>query len=410
MRVRGTAREEKQILIYRKNNDGTIKCYCDEGYQEISQDQFSFIRKNPISSDFMLVPAETRDKKIKLLSLKKQYKLFCETADRLKVASDNKINMYKTGATGKTTLQLFFSFNPPNPEKIEEDEATIINLCKCGGVIWGEQYEGKAYKFDFVSFFCSIMRSQSMQFPIGQPEFKTMTADVFDKKEFFTFGIYHAQIISIVDKKLFTVNEQNWYTHIDLNRAKALGYEMELIEDGEYNHLCYRGKGKLINGAKLFRPFVDYLFGLRQIGYEEVKQIMSALWGALCQYNEMTVRLSKDDEIFDPHSITTMTKCKNGDRIITTVKADRRFDYDFARMKPFLLAKCRTVVSQLVELNLDSVKRIYIDGFLFTDKKVNLPKGIEIGKNIGNLRYEGRYADCKILNARDVEGELIKAT
>ena len=68
--------------------------------------------------------------------------------------------------------------------------------------------------------------------------------------------MYHVKVTGC-DRRLFAENSENWYTHIDLNLALTYIYTIELIKDGEYNYLDY--KQILVRGAKLFRPYIDYL-------------------------------------------------------------------------------------------------------------------------------------------------------
>jgi hypothetical protein len=84
-----------------------------------------------------------------------------------------------------------------------------------------------------------------------------------------------------VNPFIFRPNEKNYYTHIDVNFAKELNYDMEIIEDGQPNFLSY--EGCLINGAKLFKPFVDYLYQFKHIGYKTIKVYLNSLWGFLCK-------------------------------------------------------------------------------------------------------------------------------
>jgi hypothetical protein len=63
------------------------------------------------------------------------------------------------------------------------------------------------------------MASAQHKYPIGKGMLKTFTRKEFDELKFFSFGMYHA-IVNNPDYRLFKVNNNNWYTHTDLNYAK----------------------------------------------------------------------------------------------------------------------------------------------------------------------------------------------
>lgn len=400
-RVFGTANEAKKIAIYKINEDDIVEFYeGNVGYGTMTRDQMSEIKKKPLSSTHLLVKADTRDKKMRDKSLKKQYLKYVEIADKLLALTDGKINMYKTGTIAKTALQLFYDFGAPTAEPIQYFEATILELCKSGGLIYGKIYDGKAYKYDISSQYPSIMRDDHMQFPYKKGKMRTLTQEEFEKMKFFTYGCYNVKITSKVDPRLFILNTENWYTHIDLNYAKnELGYTLEYI-DGFF--LDYTNC--LINGAKLFRSFVDYMYKFKQQGHKEIKPILNALWGVLCQRNTITFILKENDELFDIDSLETITPCgKNGFSKIKSFKVDKIvtkqiYDNDYARIKPFLTAKCRTKMSEIVKKNLDNVVRVYIDGLLLT-KRI---EGTTVGNDIGQMKFEEKYKRVQVLNARDV--------
>jgi len=260
IRVKGTSTTEKEIAIFKKNQDGDVEFYGKNSYGKMSSLDFRQIKKYPLSSPCLMVLCEKKDKTIKKLSLRKQYKLFIKTADKLKILTDNKINCYKTGSLAKTALQLFHDLtkDAPIPDVIQYFESNILEKCKSGGIIYGKKYEGKAYKYDVVSQYPSIMRCDKTCYPYKEGKLSTLTKKEFDDMPYYSYGCYNVKIISSIDSRLFVESYENWYTHIDLNYAKQeLNYTLEIVER-ENNFLDY--KGCVINGAKIFRPFVDYLY------------------------------------------------------------------------------------------------------------------------------------------------------
>jgi len=75
---------------------------------------------------------------------------------------------------------------------------------------------------------------------------------------------------------LFKESKNNTYCHTKLNRAIELGLEMELLDDTIPNFINY--EGCLMNGAKLFRPFIDYLFQFKKDGIKEIKKIFKYIY------------------------------------------------------------------------------------------------------------------------------------
>ena len=410
IRVRGTSDNERKPAIYEKLEDDTIKFYCSNGYRTMTQEQFDDITSKPKTSSHIMVQKEKRHHDVLLLSLKDQYELFIKEADKLKLISDGKVNLYKTGNVARTALSLFYSFDVPLGGSISFKEMEIMEACKNGGLIWGEEYKGKAYKYDIVSQYPAIMRSDHMTFPIKAGKLKTMKKPEFEALKYFSYGIYHVKVHG-ADYRLFKTNEDNWYTHICLNRAMTLKYKIELVEDGESNALLY--EGCLVNGAKLFRPYVDYLFQFKNAGHKEVKKYLNALWGKLCMLDKFEIQLNdKDndcirDDKFLLQLLPTSTDCTNF--TATLQRKGQTYDTNYARIKPFLASKARCQMSCMIEKNLSNVKRCYVDGIILS-KRI---KDVKLGENIGELKFEKKSKKCTILNARDVLGfetddEIIK--
>ena len=77
-------------------------------------------------------------------------------------------------------------------------------------------------------------------------------------------------------------NKYNYYTHIDITRARELQYNITILEDDEPNFLNY-SREKTINACQAFRPFVDYMYQLKSNNIPGAKNILNCLWGALCE-------------------------------------------------------------------------------------------------------------------------------
>lgn len=281
-RVKGTSPTEKKIMMFKFKGEH-ILTFSDQGYKYISKQEFTQIRSNPITEEYLLV----NHNKLLKYTLQKQYRLFIETADFLKELTNGDINLYMTGGERKTSDQLFRrTCNPSKPDKISKKEAMWLRKCR-GQLRSAIKYKGKGWKLDIVSAYPYIMSSDKFNVPYKKGKFLTMTNEEFQNTKYYKFGIYRVRILTRVNPFIFRPNDEHYYTHIDLNFAKTLNYEMEIIEDGEPNFLSY--ENCLINGYKLFKPFVDYLFKFKNTGYKTIKVYINRLWGALCKKNLIPV-------------------------------------------------------------------------------------------------------------------------
>lgn len=400
--AKGVATEEKIPVIYDLNT-GTknVNCYAD-GYFSIDITEFREHTNKCRSSPYIFVAKSKRGKN-KFKPLKEQHEAFVTKADILKKETDGKINMYKTGGDAKTAIQLFYDLNDQTqPEKITFEEWEKLENCYNGALIYAKETDiFTGYKYDICSEYPGIMRNQSMQFPMRKGKFKTIT-NLNYQCSFYSFGLYNAKVHN-TDPRLFVQNKGNWYTHIDLNRAKELNYKIELIEV-ENNFLSY--EGCLINGAKLFRKFVDYLFAFKQKGIKEAKDILNALWGALTEANHISLKTEphKVTEIYDDREIFSI--CPSGNDMksyrLKLIAKGNQYETNYARIKPFLTAKGRCIISKIVEKNLNSCVRIHTDGIILSEPI----KNIKLGNNIGDLKFEGMAFDCKVKNCNLYHGNF----
>ena len=404
MQVKGISpNEEKQLMIFKHNQNGKIVVYTEvDGYEKKEKKEYQKIRNNPISSDYLLLRKNTKDPDLKNLSMKDQLTAILIENEILKLLTNGRINLFKTASVPKTALHLFYSFKPPVPEKIIEQETDFLESCKTGAFRYcKKQYKGKGYKYDFCSEYPSIMKSQSMQFPIGQGELKSLTdADIKDWK-YYKYGIYRVKITNI-DRRLLVENNDNYYTHIDINRALELKYDVELIIDDKPNALLY--EGKLINGAKLFKEFIDYLFEFKNAKFSCVKKYINCLWGVLCQTDKFTVNTKKSPMIKEGKTVLTMLPIGNGEDIDGFMMdvCDRKhlYENDYARIKPFITAKARYNISKVIEKNIDNLVYSHTDSVILTEEI----KDVKLGSNIGDLKFEEYAENIEVKNKNITTG------
>ena len=362
--------DEKTPILF---NHKTFETYDGNKKWTMSKEEENKIRYN-IKSPYILVQTAKpiRNKTTGLmvtLSIEEEYKQFIKTADVLKVESKGMINLYKTGNLYSTSLSLFDRLTKfINPEPILQDEAEWIKSSSFGALIWAEEYEGELFQYDVKSLYPSLMMSNTLKFPVKRGEFKHI--EKFN--EFFEFGIYRCVIKKSEDpniNKLFKFKYQH-YTSIDLNNAKKLGLEIELIQDGKPNFLYYSGD-KTVKFSEVFKLFINILFPIKdnkdiqdKFIISNTKQILTMLWGALSetdkrkQYIQNTFRLDDDEEICEIYPSSDGTS-----HIIKSTKINAYYKTPFARLCPFLISQGRKHMSELLFEHKEHIHRILTDGF-----------------------------------------------
>lgn len=354
------------------------------------------------------------------LTFEECYEEFITNAEQLKHHSNGIINLYKNGdSISKIVLDVFDYFTKiiEIPQDISQHETEFLNKSTQGSLIFNEKYQGKAYKYDIISMYPSIMKSQFL-IPLKQGEFKKLTDEEFNKfkTSFFPYGIYRAKINKSEDdniNRLFRFDTNNYYTHFSLTHAKKLGLNIELIQDDQPNLLFY-SRDKCITGNELFSKYIDLLYDLKQKNVPLSKKILNSLWGILCETDQIKTTTDKKEEeeeyYYNDEEDTEITfikpsKINENEFIIGYAKNNKFFKTNFARMKPFLLSKARLIISDIMQpYYKDLVIRCHTDGFLLKDK----PENIKIGDKLGDLKYEGYYNECIVKNNLKEQGDLIK--
>jgi len=388
--VKGCSRKQRIPLIY----DTTRKCFDGERYFQATKteiNEWSVIK----SYESKYIPIKKEDDK----TFEQCFIEFKERADRLKKQSKYKINLYKTGTFQKTILHLFFSFCNKNniyAENLTQEEMNWFIACNHGQLNYNEHKKGEFHSCDVNSLYSSCLKSVHFKIPIKQGTFKKLTKSEFENmfNTYFVYGIYRVRIHDNGDlktKKMFRFSKKDFYTSTDLNVAKRIGLTMTLIEDDHDNLLTY-GAGTCITGSQLFKEIVDYLYNLRtETKNGDFKMLLNLLWGCLCENTKRTFQFDTERELnfdidIDTTKYTILSQCFVKDSILKIVfcKKDNYFKYNFIRLKPFLLAFTRQTVGRIIEPHLDHIVKIQTDGF-YSTKQLN----IEIGTNIGEVRYEG---------------------
>lgn len=404
-KTKGISPKEKQPLVYSisKTNKNEVDVFDGKEERTITYDEYKQIRNNPISSKYVLVPPN--EKRESQLTMKQRYDKFTEEAEDLKKATNGVINLYKTGSYQTTALKLFNDFTKTiKADDILDDEAEWIEKASCGAIIFAEHYKGEGYKYDVTSEYPYLMSKQTSLYPVSRGTFKQITNEEFNKL-FLTYGLYRC-VIKNTSKKQFRENFNNIYTHFDIRRAKEKGYDVKLIIDDKPNALLYE-RSKCLNGNIIFRQYVDFLFPLKQNKVKGAKMILNILWGLLCKKNVLKLKACQGTllEVYADNKIQKITPIgdiENENYSVKVCKYGVKFENNFARISPFLLAKGRYMISKLIEPYENMIVRSHTDSMI--SKK---PLPVQIGDSLGDLKYEGYCKNLEIINSAKIIGEFV---
>ena len=377
----GTAKVNKNHISFKAKKPIIYDSYSFMAYDGVNEFFLTKEQKSEIynhRTPYILV-----DKTDKKLTFKEEYDLFIHDADLLKNETNGEVNLYKTGNTKTMSLDIYNRYtkyikNPPKPSQLEAD---WITECSHGALIFHDKYQGPVHKYDKKSMYPSIMNSK-MLFPVDAGEFHHIT----ELPEILTYGIYRLTIKRSNTKKdrLFRFNQKNKYSHIDIYHARKLNLDIKLIVDKEANCLLWT-RDKLLTGTEIFGQFIDYTFDLKnRLKIDRAKKLINTLWGALCEKKTKNYVCSNDLDIGKNAKPITIRPTDDGKTLIEVIKRDNQYVSGFCRIKPFLLGKARSIMSDIMLPFNDLLVRCHTDGFMSTQEL-----DIKTGDALGDLVYEG---------------------
>jgi hypothetical protein len=351
-------------------------------------------------TDYIYIPRSNSE-----ISIEQEYNLMIIDFDLMLRESNGIINFYQTGTIKSTALYLFDKFTKTieTPEHIGEMEALYINKASKSALIFHDKYEGPAYKYDIKSMYPAILESKNkLLIPVKAGEFCKLDPVEFDKLPYYKYGIYRAKVHPSEDShinKMFRFCNDNYYTHISLSQAKMLKLKIELL-DIDNNSLLY-SRDKCLISYDIFHDYMNFLFKLKERDISKTpKKLLNILWGLLSTAQTEKIVNNKDDIELNNCEMTLMTitesRYNNKDHIMEIIRNDIWFKSNFARLKPFLLAKGREIMSKIVLGNENKVVRLHTDGLLCTEKLFKHITKSE-GK-LGDFIFEGYCSNVKIIN------------
>lgn len=346
-----------------------------------------------MSQQFHKIPQTTVGKK--QLTLRETYEHFISYADEIKKLTNGDIDFYKTLSIHDTALDYFYRKTGDKipVEPIEPDEAHWIDQASAGAIIHSvKDYDGPAYKFDFVSHYPAIMSDTRSIFPIKRGEFSIMTTEEFNKSTFLSVGIYRFKVFNPNNNRLFRCNRNNYYTHTDFLLATKIGLKMEIIQDNKANALTYTSD-QCIKGHQMFGDYVSTLYPLKNKKIETAKLLLNILWGSLVEANKTKQRFTPGESIRIPENSTIVQTCHmnfGNKHEIHTQDNTVYFKHDFARIKPFILSKGRYKISTTILPYAGDLLFCHTDSMILSKRP-----DIKTGTGLGDLRDEGY---CESLN------------
>ncbi|GBC46770.2 hypothetical protein RIR_jg20855.t1 [Rhizophagus irregularis DAOM 181602=DAOM 197198] len=162
-------------------------------------------------------------------------------------------------------------------------------------------------------------------------------------------------------------NKRGIYTFIDLQRAKKLGLNIQLIQNGKPNALIYDREAR-IPGTVIFGEYVHFLFKIKNQGGvagRVAKRVLNTLWGALCQRkrNYKTLTTDQTDPFTFPegHTLDSIIPVGSDQWRFQFTNPGNPFKGEYPRIAPFLLARGRKITSEAIQPYKDKVRRIHTD-------------------------------------------------
>jgi len=288
-------------------------------------------------------------------------------------------------------------------EPLTQTETYWIDNAFMGGIIYAEEgHYTNTTCFDQNSQYANYLSNNGFMLPTKQGEFKTVTND--DIAEFASFGIYRCKVTCTDENKakLFRFNHKHYYTQSDIKNAYNLGFNVDMIQDGQANALLY-ARDNLVTGPQYFKPTIDYLYSLKT-KYPIIKTIISAIWGALMTRDTKDIWIKEEDneiELDDEREIFTIQRFEGIHKIITVPKR-KMFKYNTARLGPFLTSyvRCKMAETIVDNFKLENVVRIHTDGVIV--KNGQSMKADYMGHDIGKFKVE-KFGDCTIHHANFIE-------
>lgn len=318
------------------------------------------------------------------------YKDFIVDAEHLETLTG--INLRNYGYKYKNAaLNIFYQHAKVfDFDELDEIEMRWLAETKTCGLMFAQEATGPMNVYDVNSFYTYLMTHNKNCFPTRKPTFEHV-----EELGHLCYGIYRARITG-ANPRLFQVNQNHHYTHVEMARAQELGATVELIQDGQANLMRYTNHR--VNGDALFMPYFDKLVkhknDINEITGKKnplVKKIINVLWGALCERTKMYLRDADGLEFKDDDEFNIRMDYDGADFF----QVIRNYKRPHARIGAFLTAFGRAHISRLMEPLGDTMLRCHTDGFYTTAT-------FETSAELGGLKLE-KCGDFEIRSLNNIK-------
>ncbi|GET55235.1 D5-like helicase-primase [Rhizophagus irregularis DAOM 181602=DAOM 197198] len=333
------------VTIY---NGKTVKSCTIGQFQKTKNSKSSFI---PVEKNRKTGIYETLEEAYQRIHEERD--VFLQTTKKFGLGIDLS---YHNWSYKRTALWLFerLSVGIPANDPLDPIEAEWLSDAMMGGLIWADN-EWKGY---------------------GRQRGKFQTLNDFvDHRGYALYGLFRAKVSG--NNILFRQNKRGIYTFIDLQRAKKLGLNIQLIQDGKPNALIYDREAR-IPGTVIFDEYVHFLFKIKNQGGvagRVVKRVLNTLWGALCQRkrNYKTLTTDQTDPFTFPegHTLDSIIPVGSDQWRFQFTNLGNPFKGEYPRIAPFLLARGRKITSEAIQPYKDKVRHIHTDGFILEEQPDN---------------------------------------
>ncbi|GET61008.1 hypothetical protein GLOIN_2v1472929 [Rhizophagus irregularis DAOM 181602=DAOM 197198] len=413
-------RKQKSLFVYREDGvNNVVTIYNGKTVKSLTVRQF---QKGKNSDSYSFIPIEKNRKTGIYETLEEIYQRIHEERDSFLQATKKfglRIDLsYHNWSYKRTALWLFerFSVGVPANDPLDPVEAEWINDAMMGGLIWADnEWKGYGRQYDVTSLYPSIQQSNA-NFPIRQGKFQILK-DFVDHRGYALYGLFRASSQRAPQRGkvsgndiLFRQNKRGVYTFIDLQRAKKLGLDIQLIQDGKPNALIYDREAR-IPGTVIFGEYVHFLFNIKNQGGvagRVAKRVLNTLWGALCQrkrnYKTLTTDQTDLFKFLEGHTLDSIIPVGSDQWRFQFTNPGSPFKGEYPRIAPFLLAHGRKTTLELLEPYKDKVRRIHTDGFIL-EEQPSSPTLITCPENASKalkaLKFE-TAGYCHVKNANKV--------
>jgi len=262
-------------------------------------------------------------------------------------------------------------------DSITAIEGKWSDMCNNGGLMYCDKGIHESFGYDGKNFYASILGSDDFKFPSKQGNEINLTElpANFDELK---YGYYKVSITSQDEhfKKVFAFSQHHVYTNTSLKQAKKFqkhfNVNIKLFQNGKPNAYIY-SDDCIVSSSCIFGKWYRVLNQVKHMYPKNklIKHLQSSLWGHISRasrinktYEEIQKegliigRTDKADYLIEDHLMF------NDKEYYILIDRLNPYKYNL-RLKSFVTAFGRNIMSQVAMLSLDNVVRIQTDGVVF---------------------------------------------